>query len=117
MNKENVTMAILRGVLEIEVKPGMNGADFEKFFLEEYAPKLDLPGTRFFLYKGDRGERDGTYIFLTTFESVERRDELVPSTGVGGGAWAQWQEDHRELQDKFNTFFEITSFTDYVEIG
>jgi hypothetical protein len=90
MNKDNVTMAVVRGVLEIELKPGINGADFEKFFLEEYASKLKLPGAQFFLYKGDWGEWDGKYIFLTTFESVERRDELVPSTGVGGGAWAQW---------------------------
>jgi hypothetical protein len=48
MNKDNVTMAVVRGVLEIELKPGINGADFEKFFLEEYASKLKLPGARNF---------------------------------------------------------------------
>jgi hypothetical protein len=49
-------------------------------------------------------------------ESVERRDQLWPSSDESGVEFKQWTEDHQELWDKLLSFLESSNFTDYVQI-
>ncbi len=40
-----------------------------------------------YLLKGNRGARQGQYVILTEFESVELRDRYFPSMGEASEEW------------------------------
>ena len=106
----------------IALKTGVKAADFERFFHEEIATGLSPAGLTERLLKGDRGDREGKYLMMFEFDSVERRDQLFPEAGPGartmsdeviqwirgaGPALAKWGE--------FATPFD-TIYTDYREV-
>ena len=49
---------------EIELQPGLEPEEYERFFAEKMAPMLELPGWKTRLLKGDRGARTGKYLVL-----------------------------------------------------
>jgi hypothetical protein len=57
-------MPKLFGLHEIELQPGVEPDEFERFFAEEVAPSPMVPGLKVYLLKGDRGERAGRYLVL-----------------------------------------------------
>ena len=95
-------MAKCRFIKELEMKIGVDLAEFENFTLTEYLPKYDeMGGIKSSLYIGNRGKRDGKYLWITDFESLERRDELFSGDGKGTDEFKQWYENNTALWDKF----------------
>src|SRR5215203_1303380 len=66
---------------EIELQPGVEPEDYERFFAEELAPTLKLPGWKTHLLRGDRGARGGKYLVLHEIESLDARDRYFPGPG------------------------------------
>jgi hypothetical protein len=65
-------MAKLIGVHEIELLPGVNEAEFERFVIEEMIPNIPFEGWTLRLAKGDRGVRDGKYAILIEADTADR---------------------------------------------
>ena len=111
-------MAKVFGVTPLELRPGVNGEDFEKFWIGEYAPLGLRMGWISHVLKGDRGERAGKYTTIWEIASVEERDRYAPAAG-------QWTEealrlfgpDFQRLNEKLGTLVTGWPFTQYVEIG
>jgi hypothetical protein len=66
------------GLHEIELRPGVDPAEYERVFAEEVASSPPLPGWRFSLLKGERGARAGKFLHLVEMDSVEARDRYFP---------------------------------------
>jgi hypothetical protein len=113
-------MAKVYGLHTIQLKPGVDAAEFERFCIEEALPAYNrIPGNVSHLIKGDRGEQVGQYLVLHEVESVERRDALFP----GGELSEEVQRliaETAAVWEKLDTFVVASSqphFTDYVEVG
>lgn len=104
----------------IALKPGVKAEDYEKFVTEEVYPLSWPKGMKVHLLKGDRGDREGRYLWMYEFESIEARDRLFPSP------------DADEASEEFQQFIEATAavsekamtfaigggiYTDYVVVG
>jgi len=64
---------------KVELKPGVNGMEFEDFICNEVIPVYNrVPGQIVHLLKGDLGEREGKYLLLIEIDSPERRDQIYP---------------------------------------
>jgi hypothetical protein len=85
-------MAKVFGLHEIELPPGVEPEEYERFFAEETASMLELAGWKTRLLKGDRGARTGKYLVLFEIESQEARDRYFPRPG--------------EASEEFTRFFE-----------
>ena len=72
-------MPTVYGLHEIELQPGVEPDEYERFFAEELAPSPELPGWKVHLLKGDRGARAGKSLVLLEIESPEARDRYFPS--------------------------------------
>lgn len=105
----------------MELKPGLNGADLERFWVEEYLPNItDLPGYRVTLHKGTYGVRNERYLYIGHFESTERAREIFPVMGdaTGSEEWQQWVAANPVWQ-KLMGYFDETwygEFTEYTEL-
>ena len=69
-------MSRVFGMHMIALRPGVKAEDFEKFVIEEAYP-FPWP-SEVYLLKGDRGDREGKYLVMYEFESVEARDRSFP---------------------------------------
>jgi predicted ester cyclase len=65
-------MAKVYSLHSIALKAGASGSDFEHFFRKEVEPVPGPSGLTMRLLKGDRGDREGKYLLMFEFESVER---------------------------------------------
>ena len=65
----------------ISLKAGASGPDFEQYFQKELKSWPMLSGMSMRLLKGDRGDREGKYLVMFEFDSVERRNQLFPEAG------------------------------------
>ena len=74
-------MAKVYGVTPLNLHPGVKGEDFERFWLEEYAPLGQRLGWQSHILKGDQGERVGQYAVIWEIPSVESRDRVTPADG------------------------------------
>ena len=72
-------MAKVFGMHMVGLRPGIKGEDFEKFFHEKVIPLPHFPGDKVYLLKGDRGDREGRYLLMLEFESIEIRDRFNPT--------------------------------------
>jgi hypothetical protein len=117
LKKGEVVMAKVIGFTPIELHPGVNGEDFERFWSEEYAPFGAKIGWKGRIFKADRGERDGKYAVMWEMDSVEARDRYVPTRGVlTDEAKQALGPTFRPLSDKLGTSVMSWPFTDYVEL-
>jgi hypothetical protein len=90
------------GLHTVELKPGVNVEEFERFARTSSQQIPTFPGTRFTILKGERGQKVGTYLCLMEFESMEARDRILTESGFTeeGGQWyaeiepllEQWRE-------------------------
>ena len=119
-------MPKLFGLHEIELQPGVEPDEFERFFAEELAPSPMVPGLKVHLLKGDRGERAGKYLVLLEIESVETRDRYFPRPGAGveSEEFTQFLEQHPETAAAFDKWQKMSPFgsetevyTDYVVVS
>jgi hypothetical protein len=112
------------GMHEIELQPGVEPEDYERFFAEELAPTLKLPGWKTHLLKGDRGARAGKYLVLHEIESRDSRDRYFPGPGEQSEEFTRFLEQHPETvaaMEKWERYSTIHSendmTTDYVAVA
>lgn len=106
---------------EIDIKAG-NEAAFEKFALDQLIPAWQekVDGMYIYVFKGDRGERKGKYLYAIVFDSVERRDAYFPAAGEGPSdllasqSEGMWFDD---IAEKLGITGLGTNYTDYVFIN
>jgi len=112
-------MSKVFGMHMIALRPGVKAEDFEKFVTEEVYPLLSRAGLEVYLLKGDRGDREGKYLVMWEFESVEARDRLSPSPGQMSEEAQQLFEPFAPVFEKWETFATPldTICTDYVVVG
>jgi uncharacterized protein (TIGR02246 family) len=103
--------------LKITLKENVTSTEFEKFYLEEYAPTFEehFPGAKLYLLKGERGENKGKYGEFVYFKSLDERNYWLPEPGTfsekGEEAWSKFQP----TQDKLNEMIEWKSiYTDWL---
>jgi hypothetical protein len=113
-------MARLFGIHMIGLRAGVTPEDFETFIVEEVYPTLQLPGLQSYLLKGERGDREGKYLWIFEFDSVERRDHYVPSPEELSEEFHRYLESTRAVWDKWATLASFpgapTIYTDYVVV-
>ena len=107
------------GMHMIALKPGVKAEDFEKFVAEEVYPLPSLEGIESYLLKGDRGDREGKYLVVYEFESVEVRDRYFPSPGEISKETQQVFESWAAVFEKWQTFATPLDviYTDYIVVG
>jgi hypothetical protein len=112
------------GMHEIELQPGVEPEDYERFFAEELAPTLKLPGWKTHLLRGDRGARGGKYLVLHEIESLDARDRYFPGPGEQSEEFTRFLEQHPETaaaMEKWERYSTIHSendiTTDYVAVA
>jgi hypothetical protein len=64
-----VVIAKVFALHEMELQPGVEPEEYERFFAEEIAPVPELPGWKTRLLKGERGAHTGQYLVLRDRES------------------------------------------------
>ena len=113
-------MAKVFGMHMIALHPGVKAEDFEKFVVAEMYPifeaSLDM---KVYLLRGDRGDREGRYLVMTEFSSVEARDRQYPAPGEMSKEIQQIFAAQAALLEKWNSFatpFNVI-YTDYIEVG
>ena len=115
-------MSKVLGMHRVELKPGVNGTEFEEFLCNEIIPVYNrVPGQTVHLLKGDQGERNGKYLVLVEIDSRERRDQIYPPPE------GRLAEDVQQLLgnldpvwDKLDSMvenFPDAAFTDYVMVS
>lgn len=110
-------MAKVFGITPLELRPGVKGEDFVKFWLEEYAPMGQKLGWTSRVLKADRGERVGKYAILWECPTVESRDRIMLSDGLTAEGKRLLEPDFQPLNEKLDTFVTGWPYTDYVELG
>ena len=111
-------MAKIYGVTPIELRDGVKGEDFEKFWLSEFGPQGQLLGWTSHLLKADRGERAGKYAVIWELPSIESRDRIVPEPGtISEEGLRLLGPNFQKLNEKLDTLVTGWPFTDYVELG
>ena len=111
-------MAKVFGVVPLELRPGVKGEDFVKFWLEEYAPLGQRLGWESYVLKSDRGARVGQYAVIWEIPSVESRDRI----SLGKGQLTEegqrlLEPEFQVLNKKLDTFVTGWPSVDYVEIS
>jgi len=123
-NNPMVSVAMLEsGVLfglhsyEIKLKENVTSEQFEKYYMDEYIPACEeiMPGVKFYLLKGDRGEYDNKYGALIYFKSLEERDMWIPEPGKMSEKGEKAMEKFQPYVDKLNELITYKSkFTDWL---
>ena len=113
-------MARVYGIHSVELKPGVDGHEFEQYVVQELNPILgQVPGQSIYFLKGDRGARAGQYLLVFDLETVERRDSLYPLTDEGSEEANKFFADNNAVMEKLDSFvvrLPAPKFTDYVVI-
>jgi hypothetical protein len=65
------------GIHMLALHPGVKAEDFEQFVQHE-VQGLSFAGQQISVLKGDRGDREGKYLYMIEFESETVRDRLFP---------------------------------------
>ena len=105
---------------QLNLKEGVNVADFEAFILNELLPYYnEVKGQKGDLAKGDRGIRTGKYAIILSFDSLADRNRIYPPEGGISDDFEEILKGTEELWDKLGSFVEGDAFgnhTDYVTI-
>jgi hypothetical protein len=113
-----IVMAKVFGVTPLELRPGVNGEDFAKFWIEEYAPLGLRLGWIGHVLKADQGERTGKYAVIWEIASVQERDRYVSAPGQLTEEGSRLLgADFDTLNERLDTYIAGWPFTDYIEIG
>ncbi|MGD8464145.1 MAG: hypothetical protein PVI09_09790 [Anaerolineae bacterium] len=112
-------MSKVFGMHMIALKPGVKAEDFERFVTEEVYPLPSPEGSESYLLRGDRGDREGKYLVMYEFESVEARDRFFPSPGEMSKEAQQVFEPWAAAMEKWATLATPMDsiYTDYVSVG
>jgi hypothetical protein len=109
-------------IRELEVKPGANLEEFERFVTGTYNPAWEgaVPGTRGYIARGDRGVHKGRYAFVLIFDSEKTRNAIFPQEGAGASErFMPLLERPLGLTKELDKYIEPGTFsvyTDYVAL-
>lgn len=111
-------MAKIFSVVPLELRPGVTGEDFVKFWLEEYAPLGQRLDWKSYVLKADRGERAGQYAVIWEMPSLESRDRITSGKGqLTEEGQRLLEPDFQVLNQKLDTFVTGWPSTSYIELG
>ena len=105
------------GLHEIELRPEVDPAEYERYFAEQVAMQPMLQGWTAKLLRADRGPRAGKFLVLYEIESVEARDRYFPSEGQLSKEFTSFMEQHPEVAaalQKSRSFEAADIATDYL---
>src|SRR4029453_6827012 len=116
-------MPTVYGLHEIELQPGVEPDEYERFFAEELALSPELPGWKVHLLKGERGARAGKFLVLLEIESLEARDRYFPSPGEESEEFTRFFQEHPEAAAAWEKWEKLSPLgskthvsTDYVAV-
>ena len=114
-------MAKVLGIHETELRPGISGEDFERFFQEKVA-SMPLPsGWKQYLLKGNRGNRAEKYLVIMEADSVEVRDRIRPTPEHFSSEGQEWINAHKDVYEEWARLASSPAdsqlFTDYEVIS
>lgn len=107
-------------IRELELKPGVDPADFERFVIGTYNPAWEgaVPGTRGYIAKADRGTRKGSYALVLIFDSEKTRSVIYPKEGGGASkTFMPLLEGPFRANEQLDKYIEpgtLSVYTDYV---
>lgn len=115
-------------VRELQLKPGVDPEEFERFAVEEFTPTFQeqVPGVSAYILKGERGDKKGRYSFALIFDSVNTRDYYYPfehggEASVPEHAEALWLPARKAIYEQLIKYVEDIGqqggYTDYVVLG
>ena len=110
-------MPKLYGIHSVQLKPGVDAQAFERFIAEEAFRTPPSSGLTLRLVKGDRGDREGEYLIIFDYDTVERRNRDFPTPGQPSAVFQQEMQAVSAAWDKLGDFTSTDSFTDYVEVA
>jgi len=105
---------------KLELRPGVTGEELEEFFNNRFFPNWDIPGWKSYLLKGDRGEREGSYMLVHEMESVEMRNRYFPSPDEATDEWVRYTEGLEEISAELSALVSVylgEKYTDYYVVG
>ncbi len=112
-------MSKVFGLHTIALKPGVDAKDFEKFVADAVSSFPPFAGVEFYLLKGDRGDREGRYLWAIEFASIEVRqrhfpapNEMSPEAQQQMASWAPFFEKWETYATPINVIY-----TDYVDVS
>jgi hypothetical protein len=118
--KERMAMPKVFGLHEIELRPDVDPAEYERLFAEEIATQPTLPGWTVQLLRGDRGPRTGKFLLLFEIESVEARDRYFPNEGQPSEEFTSFLDQHPKLataMEKSSTLEAADLAADYLLVA
>jgi hypothetical protein len=107
-------------VRELELKAGVDPAQFETFARATYNPGWNavVPGLKAYIAKGDRGALKGGYALILVFDGAKTRDAIFPKEGGGASpTFAAKLKAAFALNQELEKFLEpgaLSVYTDYV---
>jgi hypothetical protein len=108
------------GLHEIELRPEVDPAEYERHFAEEVANQPMLTGWTVHLLKADRGPRAGKFLVLFEIETVEARDRYFPTEGQESEEFTRFMDQHPEVAaawQKSSTLEAADVTSDYLVVG
>lgn len=110
------------GLHHMVLREGIARDEAERFLKDEYFPgwRDAMPGSRVFMLEGERGAKEGSFVFLWVFDDLETRSRYFPGEDEPTEEYTKLRSalDWLYADDKFPkyaTWKEGTS-TDYVII-
>jgi hypothetical protein len=104
---------------ETALHHGVTDEEFEQFLRAEFAPAMaQLEHFKIYVLKGDRGDRNGRYMTVVEFESVDMRNRHWPERDQASEEGKQEMARLDDVIQKWETFanFGNPTFTDYIEM-
>ena len=107
-------------VRELELKAGVDPAQFERFARATYNPGWEgvVPGLKAYIGKADRGALKGGYALILIFDGEKTRDAIFPKEGGGASpTFAPLLKGPFALNQELETYLEpgaLSVYTDYV---
>jgi hypothetical protein len=107
-------------VRELELKAGVDIAEFERFARSTYNPGWEgvVPGLKAYIGKADRGALKGGYALILVFDGEKTRDAIFPKEGGGASPqFAPMLKGPFALNQELEKYLEpgaLSVYTDYV---
>jgi hypothetical protein len=107
------------GIHQLVLKPGVAPADFERFVAEEWTPRIHdvFPGIDIQVYKGERGQKPGSYLLIHEIASLRVRDHYYGTQGLSPASDGLWKLCGEPCDRAWNRLFDDlatdTGYTDY----
>ena len=107
-------------VRELELKAGVDPAQFERFARATYNPGWEgvVPGLKAYIGKADRGASKGGYALILIFDGEKTRDAIFPKEGGGASpTFAPLLKGPFALNQELEKYLEpgaLSVYTDYV---